>query len=104
MVNNSRARCSSTTLLVFWPLHIFALGVAARTDLAIHDTHFVLYHATLALLEVTLAVLELLGPEIGMQEDPRESPLARANIFSVWTFGWLTPLMKVCCKPRSLHV
>jgi len=43
--------------------------------------------------------LEFLGPEFRAEPDdkPRlnpESPQLTANIFSVWTFGWLTPLMR----------
>jgi hypothetical protein len=50
-------------------------------------------------LGVVAFALECLGPEFRAEPDdkPRsnpESPLLTANIFSVWTFGWLTPLMK----------
>lgn len=50
-------------------------------------------------LGVVAFALEYLGPEFRAEPDdkPRsnpESPLLTANIFSVWTFGWLTPLMK----------
>ncbi len=50
-------------------------------------------------LSVVAFVLEYLGPEFRAELDdkPRlnpESPLLIANVFSVWTFGWLTPLMK----------
>jgi len=43
--------------------------------------------------------LECLGPEFRAEPDdkPRlnpESPLLTANIFSVWTFGWISSLMR----------
>lgn len=94
-VNHARARWSSTALLLFWPVHVAALAVSARTDFDIHDSRMGQYHASLAVLELIALLWELPGPEAGMQEDPRENPLARANIFSVWSFGWLTPFMKV---------
>lgn len=44
--------------------------------------------------------VEYLGPEIGQAisldeaEVIREHPSITANVFSIWTFGWMTPLMK----------
>ncbi|EJD44880.1 metal resistance protein ycf1 [Auricularia subglabra TFB-10046 SS5] len=91
--NHTRARWSSTLLLLFWPVHVAALAVSARTDALVGDRVSVQLHATLAALELFTLVCEVLGPEIGMEHDPRENPLARANIFSIWSFGWLTPFM-----------
>ena len=38
--------------------------------------------------------LECLGPEYGEKSTVRESPILNANIYSIWWFGWMTPLMK----------
>jgi hypothetical protein len=48
--------------------------------------------AVVALGVVSFA-LECLGPE---QSDAskHENPVITANIFSIWTFGWMTPLME----------
>jgi hypothetical protein len=54
-------------------------------------------------LGIVAFALECLGPEFRAEPDdkPRlnpESPLLTANIFSVWTFAWLTSLMKKGAK------
>ncbi|KZV80265.1 multidrug resistance-associated ABC transporter [Exidia glandulosa HHB12029] len=97
-VNHTRARWSNTVLSLFWPLHILALAVAARTDFMVGDTQQTQYHAGLGVLELLVFIFELLGPEVGMEEDPHEIPLARANVYSVWSFGWLTPFMRLGTK------
>lgn len=51
-------------------------------------------------------ILELVGTEMQGDEDEyqeigkleNESPIVRANIYSRWSFGWMTPLMKVCIR------
>jgi ATP-binding cassette, subfamily C (CFTR/MRP), member 1 len=51
-------------------------------------------------------MLELLGTEIVGDADEyeeigkveNECPIVRANIYSRWSFGWMTPLMKVCIQ------
>jgi len=48
--------------------------------------------AVLALGIISFA-LECLGPE-QMDVAMHENPVATANIFSIWSFGWMTPLMK----------
>jgi ATP-binding cassette, subfamily C (CFTR/MRP), member 1 len=48
-------------------------------------------------------LLELMGTDIKGNADEyeeigkteQESPFVRANIYSQWSFGWMTPLMKV---------
>lgn len=68
-----------------------------------HDVNVWLVCAAAALGTVSF-LLELVGTdikgdadeyvEIGKMEN--ESPFVRANVYSRWSFGWMTPLMKVC--------
>jgi hypothetical protein len=44
-------------------------------------------------LGVISFVLECLGPERA-DASKHQNPVTAANIFSIWTFGWMTPLMK----------
>ncbi|KAH7102795.1 metal resistance protein ycf1 [Auriculariales sp. MPI-PUGE-AT-0066] len=99
-VNTQHGCTSSTLLLIFYPLHIFTLAVAAHTDWDIQDTPTFAIHTGTAALEFIVLVIEYLGPDVGARasnnyNDKRISPLATANIYSVWSFGWLTPFMKL---------
>jgi len=102
-LSHTRTRRSSTTVLLFWLAYFPALLIWTRT--AILDITHARNSAVLVLrwsiggLGVVAFALECLGPEFRAEPDdkPRsnpESPLLTANIFSVWTFGWLTPLMR----------
>jgi len=101
-LSHTRTRRSSTIQLLFWLAYFPALLIWTRT--ALLDTTHARNPAVLALrwsiggLGVVAFALECLGPEFRAELDdkPRsnpESPLLTANIFSVWTFGWLTPLI-----------
>lgn len=102
-LSHTRTRRSSTIALLFWLAYFPTLLIWTRT--ALLDITHARNPAVLALrwsiggLGVVAFALECLGPEFRAEPDdkPRsnpESPLLTANIFSVWTFGWLTPLMK----------
>jgi len=105
--NTKYGSTSSTPVLLFYPLHILALGVSARTDSLVLNLDpgargFLVLHAATAFLELTVLLVECLGPDVGahLSKDEKEarkrtSPLATANIYSIWSFGWLTPFMKV---------
>ncbi|KAI0065635.1 metal resistance protein YCF1 [Artomyces pyxidatus] len=101
-LNHTRTRRSSTTLLLFWPIYTVALIVWSRTTL--HHLHHIPLLVCLRWMVGGFGLisfcLECLGPEYHdhSRDDPSEenaeSPLLTANIFSVWTFGWITALMK----------
>ena len=73
------------------------------------DVHVWLVCAAAAFGSVSF-ILELVGTEIEGDADEyqeigkleNESPIVRANIYSRWSFGWMTPLMKVCIS-LSIH-
>ena len=102
-LSHTRTRRSSTIALLFWLAYFPALLIWTRTALLdithAHNPTVLALRWSIGGLAVIAFVLECLGPEFRAEPDekPRsnpESPLLTANIFSVWTFGWLTPLMK----------
>ncbi|KAH0582641.1 hypothetical protein H2248_010564 [Termitomyces sp. 'cryptogamus'] len=101
-LNHTRMRTSSSALLIFWPLYLFGLAIWVRSVLLaqIDDGHVILVlKSIVGGLGFVSFVLEVFGPEYGMNpmlgdKSHMESPLNTANIFSIWTFGWMTPLMK----------
>ncbi|KAJ8094347.1 hypothetical protein PM082_010781 [Marasmius tenuissimus] len=99
-VNHTRTRRSSTILLVYWPLYTIALGIWTRTALSIGWSSLrlplILKWVTVGLGLFSFA-LESIGPEFDLKpknEAHKEHPTLTANVFSIWSFGWMTPLMK----------
>ncbi|KAH9175037.1 hypothetical protein EDB89DRAFT_433842 [Lactarius sanguifluus] len=101
-MSHTRTRRSSTTALLFWLAYFAALLIWSRTTLGVARSPPPLVFAlrwSIGALGLIAFALECLGPEYCSEPDtaPRmnaESPLLMANIFGVWTFGWLTPLIK----------
>ena len=101
-LNHTRTRRSSTIALIFWLVYIPSLLIWTRTTLGLAGPRSPLVPALrwgIGALGAVAFALEFLGPEFRAELDdkPRlnpESPQLTANIFSVWTFGWLTPLMR----------
>ena len=102
-LSHTRTRRSSTIALLFWLAYFPALLIWTRTALLVTDSRSPAVLAprwAIGGLGIVAFALECLGPEFRAEpqadDKPRlnpESPLLTANIFSVWTFGWLTPLM-----------
>lgn len=101
--NHNRSPTSSSILLLFWPLYATGLLVWART---IISTDLPAFRYTLA-LKLAVGILglgsfafECLGSGFNDCEDEAadklylQNPILRANIFSIWSFGWMTGLMK----------
>lgn len=95
-------------ILVVWPLYLLSLGVWART---VVETRFSPLKVVLILKGVVVGLtsisffLECLGPEFTAEDRPEptekghvESPLLTANVFSIWSFGWMSELMKKGAK------
>ena len=101
-MSHTRTRRSSTIVLLFWLAYFVTLLIWTRTTLGVERSQLPPVFALrwgIGALGLIAFVLESLGPEYCSEPDsvPRlnpESPLLTANIFSVWSFGWLTPLMK----------
>ncbi|KXN89408.1 Metal resistance protein YCF1 [Leucoagaricus sp. SymC.cos] len=101
-LNHTRQRRSSTTLLLFWPFFTAIGGLWVRTRL---DIGLGLYRPFLIAKSIVIGFgllsffLECIGPDYGAElqlgeKVYAESPILTANIFSIWFFGWMTPLMK----------
>ncbi|KAF8892115.1 multidrug resistance-associated ABC transporter [Infundibulicybe gibba] len=98
--NHTRTRTSSALLLLFWPLYTIALAMWTRTSLSrdTNDRIIIALKLTVDGLGMLSFALECLGPEPNVhgtdEQKHMESPVITANIFSLWSFGWMTPLMK----------
>ncbi|KAF9269001.1 multidrug resistance-associated ABC transporter [Marasmius fiardii PR-910] len=99
-INHTHTRRSSSIILIYWPLHTIALGIWTRTVISTRPHHLFL---TLPLKWVAEGLgllslgLELIGPEFDAKPKDgvyQEHPTLTANIFNIWSFGWMTPLMK----------
>ena len=105
-LSHTRTRRSSTIALLFWLAYFSTLLIWSRTALEVAPPHLRLIVALrwgIGGLGIVAFSLECLGPEFRAEPDdkPRlnpESPLLTANIFSVWTFAWLTSLMEKGAK------
>ena len=100
-LNHTRTRTSSTILLLFWPAYLVALSIWTRSVLLSHNPRFfvpLVLRLAAAGSGFIAFILECLGSEIGLTDEERkgikESPLETANIFSIWTFEWMSPLLK----------
>lgn len=105
--NHTRSQTSSSTILFFWPLYFLGLAVWARTLLLIdpHAPHIQLLLALrsgVAVSGLASFALELVAPKFESIDADEETldeghvvnPIETANIFSKWTFMYMTPLLK----------
>ncbi|KAF9473354.1 multidrug resistance-associated ABC transporter [Pholiota conissans] len=98
--NHTHTRTASTVLLIFWPLYITAVAVWTRT-IALTGAHPFIVILALRWTAVGIGAISFAIETMGSQVDAvpsdklaQENPLITANIYSVWTFAWMTPLMK----------
>ncbi|KAF7360533.1 hypothetical protein MVEN_00784300 [Mycena venus] len=93
--NHTRSRTSSSMLLIFWPLYS-SLFVAQTLIVRESDHYLVSLKGMVVLFGLASFSLECVGPEIGLPKDENsvhESPILTANIFSRWSFRWMTSIM-----------
>ncbi|KII85750.1 hypothetical protein PLICRDRAFT_144304 [Plicaturopsis crispa FD-325 SS-3] len=99
-LNNRRARTSNSTILLFWPAYTTALIIWGRTavDQGLPNLPVFLVKCVVLAFGLGSFALECLGGALVQQDNAEkgfvENPVLTANIFSLWTFGWMTPLMK----------
>ncbi|KAF8216283.1 multidrug resistance-associated ABC transporter [Mycena galopus ATCC 62051] len=98
--NHTRARRSASILLLFWPTYSLCLAIWARTTILRDFDQYrllVILKSGVAFFGLVSFFLECVGPEIGLAKDEKsvheDPPILTANIFSRWTFGWMTGLM-----------
>jgi ATP-binding cassette subfamily C (CFTR/MRP) protein 1 len=111
--NHTQTRTSSSTLLLFWPTYTVALLVWGRTLITTHSENVSDVIVLLALRSAVAVFglfsfgLELLAPKFEPDLDEEidethvENPLISANIFSRWSFGYMTPMLKKGPKSTS---
>ncbi|KAF8548045.1 P-loop containing nucleoside triphosphate hydrolase protein [Imleria badia] len=93
-LNHLRTRSSSTILLLFWPCYAVALLIWTRSYLETFPLIplIPLKWAVLCLGLLSFA-LECTSPD-DTPHSNAENPTLTANIFSIWSFAWLTPLLR----------
>ena len=106
--NHYRTRTSSTLLLLFWPAYASSLLIWARTEWTSNPSALrlvIILKAAVAGCGLLALVLECLGSEFAAEDCPEtyhnghvESPLLTANVYSIWTFSWMSDLMKKGAK------
>lgn len=95
-LNHRRTRSSSTILLLFWPAYIVGLAIWSRSFLQ-HDVSGKLFvflsKWAVEFFALPAYLLECISPD-DSDKDNTESPVITANVYSLWSFAWLTPLMQ----------
>ncbi|KIK17829.1 hypothetical protein PISMIDRAFT_110603 [Pisolithus microcarpus 441] len=95
-LNHTRTRSSSAILLLFWPC--YTLGVATWTRSTTwngfpNDAVALVSLWVVVSLGLLSLALECRSPDDSMSSDT-EHPTITANIYSIWSFSWLTPLLR----------
>ena len=103
LYEHERSIVPSGVLLFYWPFYIIVNGVKIHSlyiseKCRTNTVQFIL----LAICEgiaILVFILEWLVPKARSQyqkldEDENKCPMEESSIFSVLTFGWMTPLMK----------
>jgi len=108
--NHKQTRTSSSTLLLFWPTYAVALLVWGRTLITIHSEDIsdvivpLALRSAVALFGLFSFGLELLAPKFEPDLDEEfdethvENPFTSANVFSRWSFGYMTPMLEKGAK------
>ena len=94
-LNHWRARSSSTILLFFWPCYVIGAAIWTRSYVS---NGFSVYSLVprLKCIVVLLGLLSLALECFSPDDSPitvDEHPTIKANIYSKWSFAWLTPLL-----------
>jgi ATP-binding cassette subfamily C (CFTR/MRP) protein 1 len=92
--NHQRTRRAATLTLLFWPLYVLQMlpWLHATLSADVPSPPGCLYWTCIVLfLGVSSLVLEGLGTE---DPEPGENPVVTANVYSRWSFGYTTALLK----------
>ncbi|KAK4992057.1 ATP-binding cassette glutathione S-conjugate transporter ycf1 [Elasticomyces elasticus] len=101
-IEHWRSRNPNGIVLLYWSFLLIAYGVKLRSLVsqqlyATHLPYFVTFTVSVALAAIELALEWLVPKKLSAYDvlgDEDECPYEYANIFSVLTFNWMTPLMK----------
>ncbi|KIJ59434.1 hypothetical protein HYDPIDRAFT_118534 [Hydnomerulius pinastri MD-312] len=92
--NHLRTRSSSTILLLFWPCYTIAVVIWTRSYVGTLETLLLVPLIwVVQLLGLASFALECISPDDSADSNT-ENPTITANIFSICSFAWLTPLMR----------
>ena len=81
--------CSSTILSLFWPCYAIAVTISLAILISRHATCF--FEMGCPPPGVTFLCTQCISPDDNL--DPNtENPTFMANVFSIWSFAWLTSL------------
>ncbi|KIJ21067.1 hypothetical protein PAXINDRAFT_106999 [Paxillus involutus ATCC 200175] len=93
-LNHLRTRSSSTILLLFWPTYTAAVAIWTRSYTeAWGGLPLVPLKCAILFLGLCSFALECISPDDSADSNS-ENPTITANVFSIWSFAWLTPLLK----------
>ncbi|KAM6496895.1 metal resistance protein YCF1 [Amanita muscaria] len=98
--HHTRFRASATLSLLFWPIYILALMPWVRTTYIVNAhryTVMMLFKCIVVLLGIAFFILEnFTNYDVNASDLNKEgeNPILRANIFSLWSFSWLSPLLR----------
>ena len=107
--NHTQTRTSSSTLLLFWPTYIIALLIWGRTLITTHSENpsdvivLLALRSAVVMFGLFSFALELFAPKFEpdldeIDETHVDNPLISANIFSRWSFGYMTPMLEKGAK------
>ncbi|KAG6375249.1 ABC transporter type 1, transmembrane domain-containing protein [Boletus reticuloceps] len=92
--NHLRTRSSSTIILFFWPCYAIVLSIWTRSYVQTFPlTPLIPLKWTVLILGLLSFALECISPD-DTTDTNTESPTLTANIFSIWSFAWITPLLE----------
>ena len=101
---HARSRVPLGVLLFYWVFVILVNGIQLRQSVSLQDyRHRLPRLVTLSVVEglaISVFVLEWLVPKkksvyAAIDDDQYECPTETATIFSILTFDWMTPMMKM---------
>ncbi|KAF2128318.1 multidrug resistance-associated protein 1 [Dothidotthia symphoricarpi CBS 119687] len=101
-VEHSRSRNANCVVLFFWLFLLIAYAVKLRSLIAQklyedHVAYFAVFCASVGLAAVEFVLEYFIQKRLSDYDalgDDDECPYEYADVFSVLTFGWMTPLMK----------
>lgn len=101
-IEHWRSRNANGVALVYWLLFLIANGVKLRSLISQklykeHVAYFAVFTASVGLAAIEFALEWLVQKRLSDYDalgDDDECPYEYADVFSVLTFGWMTPLMK----------
>lgn len=101
-VEHWRSRCPNGVVLVYWLFLLIAYGVKLRSLVSqqLYKTklpYFVIFTVSVGLAATEFALEWLISKQLSDYDalgDEDECPMEYANLFSILTFSWMTPMMK----------